>query len=129
MKIRLGFVSNSSSSSFVIFGKRMEFDDVKEHKYKGSPFGLGHDYCYEGVDFFELDERMIMFLAGEVGEDIKDKLEFFDVYYVGGEDDDEIKKSDLMRKLPAKFEVIPIEASYHKTENVKDLEERYGRDN
>lgn len=35
MKIRNGFVSNSSSSSFVLLGKRIDFDDAEQHINEG----------------------------------------------------------------------------------------------
>jgi len=35
MKIRNGFVSNSSSSSFVLLGKQINFDDVEQHINNG----------------------------------------------------------------------------------------------
>ena len=52
MKKRFGFVSNSSSSSFVLFGKEISASDVINHKHVwlvGNSFG-------EGRDAFELDD-------------------------------------------------------------------------
>ncbi len=53
MKIRAGFVSNSSSSSFVIFGNKVDKKSIKEYD---NVWLIGSEYG-EGVDAFKLDDN------------------------------------------------------------------------
>jgi hypothetical protein len=46
MKIRQGFVSNSSSSSFCIYGTELDIEDIKKYAPKDTNFDDG-DWMYE----------------------------------------------------------------------------------
>ena len=65
MKIRNGFVSNSSSSSFCIFGKEYELDELKKLFEKHIP--------QEDMEDFEEDPNWYI---GDRGEEIFPKLNF-----------------------------------------------------
>jgi len=55
MKIRQGFVSNSSSSSFLIIGKEIEIKDVTPKMIKNKKIiALGEDIIDEGLDVFQI---------------------------------------------------------------------------
>lgn len=57
MKIRNGFVSNSSSSSFVIFGIRVNTKELSNEDIKNNKYTVIGDYFEGGYDVFEIDNE------------------------------------------------------------------------
>jgi hypothetical protein len=49
MKIRNGFVSNSSSSSFVVIGKKVSLSDVSLDDFKNKDYMIETGYSYDGM--------------------------------------------------------------------------------
>ena len=87
MKTRIGFVSNSSSSSFVIIGKKISLKDIK--KQKRDVYMIG-DYMNEGTDVALLSDKMKDFILENQGK-------FYYTFVVGTKINasDTIKKKDL----------------------------------
>ena len=49
MKIRTSFVSNSSSSSFVVVGRKVRLSDVSLDYFKNKDYMIETGYAYDGV--------------------------------------------------------------------------------
>ena len=74
MKIRNGFVSNSSSSSFIIFGKSTNFCNITPELIKAKKIYACSYEGYDGVDFFPINQKMFDMYVKYGGS-----LEFYDV--------------------------------------------------
>jgi len=77
MKIRSGFVSNSSSSSFLLIGDPINLSDIKS--FNDDYVAIGKD-MYEGADLIYIDDYFKLTMLKESGYDFKafkvDKSEF-----------------------------------------------------
>jgi hypothetical protein len=81
MKIRNGFVSNSSSSSFAIYGASIIAEDLKQFLPDDTNYNI--DYWEEDVDWYDVDKV--------VGVQMGTEFSFFyngescDEFYIGRE--------------------------------------------
>jgi hypothetical protein len=135
MKTRNGFVSNSSSSSFVLIMKEISVEDLKNKRFAtdGIIFAQGDDLG-EGVDFFplDLDSKMTNFLSKHYydGQPDNTQLQLYIVYWKSEEDYSEINKEvwDKIGKIlpnESAFLIESKEISQHSSEDLATMRERY----
>ena len=122
MKIRAGFVSNSSSSSFVFIGREISRIEVERGETIHPIFADGDACLNEGADFFEVTE--------DIREWIKDHPEWrcpFMMYEVHAcmEDNALVLDRDTIMRIPEKVEIQGFHIDYNTTETLDEFLERY----
>jgi hypothetical protein len=119
MKLRCGFVSNSSSSSFALIGKEITVNElenmVKEDISIINNIQCIGEYLCEGQDVFPLTKEMYDWL---MQYSHRDSLQLIHVFAEGSH----VKKSDIPYE---EFDVFSGEADYHYTEDLETFIERY----
>jgi len=129
MKIRNGFVSNSSSSSFVILGNIINIHDISPEMILEKNIYVIGGYLNEGQDVFKIENaEMLAFLYAyqEIGHG--ESFEFIDtIKYV----DCEAEYSELdLSSLPKTgvVKIISGDSDYRSSTNINDLQHNYDSD-
>jgi len=121
MKIRMGFVSNSSSSSFVLIGNEVKLEDIDLKK--GKYMAIGNAELNEGGDIFELNEELLEEIKKR---EIANKFQFLRTYYHSTENwggDGEIIKPEQLPKGGA--QIFIGSQDQNSTGSVAELVEYY----
>lgn len=121
MKIRVGFVSNSSSTSFVIIGSVLSYSealDRAEELIKKGRLYIDCGYINDGADFFPLTKEMWKSYNKYGG--CQGGMTLYDVQKIV--EDGKIRKDDIEGD---EFEVFTIEIDYHGCETLKEFQDRY----
>jgi len=128
MKIRSGYVSNSSSSSFVLVGRVLGgFDEIKSLDFSGDKkYVILGKYLCDGQDIIELNETLYNQICvnaihfGDEYNNIGKVVEVFQTF-----DQSSFKVSELKKDLPEEALFIFTEKDYHSCNDIKSILQRY----
>lgn len=128
MKIRNGFVSNSSSSSFLIIGKELNIREVSPSIIKKKNiYALSPGTLYEGQDIFRIENtESLAFLKALDDVDSDKSFLIMDSCFFGSDDSGEIDVKNLPDKGKVRFYSGMID--HHSSEYIEDLKSRYDDD-
>lgn len=121
MKLRLGFVSNSSSSSCVLIGRRIGNPFVERFKLEaGKEYVMLGGYLADGVDVIAADQKLVDYLYGKNEanwDSCSYVIEVYDMLWRAYD-------TPLPETCPG-ASVWGLEVDDHGTENLEEFKERY----
>ena len=127
MKIRTGFVANSSSSSFILF-----YNDIESISYvkkdADNVYCIGSFRDNEAFDFFKLDKDMIKFMKENELFVKKFYFQFAYVYKMIRDGWENPTRKEHLSGLPELFLVKGLEVDNWSTGGLRDLIRNYSHD-
>ena len=118
MKIRKGFVSNSSSSSFILLGRDVHFDDI-DLSNMGRVTVIGK-YLNDGTDVFYLNEDLLMELKNNNYQ--HSQFQFY-IGTAAREGRLTFRREQLTEDV--EYSIITGDEDMHSTQTIEDLQRRY----
>lgn len=125
MKTRVGFVSNSSSSSFLLLGKEFDIKNITPKMIlEKEIYALG-DHLSDGQDIFRIkniEELAFLKALKEIDSDYE--FTFVESYVISIDDSE---GSFDIEKLPKKgtIQYFSVEKDYNSSNNLDELKFRY----
>lgn len=115
MKTRNGFVSNSSSSSFVLIGEKVDLQNIKPENLEDNLYMTSTGIAYEGNIWARIDGPEILeFLQNSVENENLNLGSTYLVYHVSYDGENEIDVTKLPKK---KLSVVCEEVDQHEARN------------
>lgn len=128
MKIRNGFVSNSSSSSFLVVAKRI--NTVEELRNAKNPFLYGWDSYGDAPPFIELNKEKVEYLINNLYIPINRNNNIGMLLDVAETHEEEVELKKLKEILPEfdDFIVTVIECEYHSPDEMEEFKAYLGEE-
>ncbi|MCF7924311.1 MAG: hypothetical protein K9L64_04290 [Candidatus Izimaplasma sp.] len=120
MKIRTGFVSNSSSSSFVITGRDIKFDEIDFNNLNN--IKVRGQYLCDGQDIFNLTQEIYDVINAD--RSYLSQLNFIEQYNTLCDEYNDSVKEDIIIHKGTK--VYLLDSDYHGTADVESFIRTYG---
>jgi len=131
MKIREGFVSNSSSSSFLILGKDVNIKDVDVNVIKDKRiYAVSDNTWNEGTDIFKIKsaEELAFLKAYDSNYNFGEyNFSFIDVCDIGVDEmEGEVDVSNFPKT--GKIKYYNMERDHNSSDSLSDLQKRYDKE-
>jgi len=130
MKIRQGFVSNSSSSSFMLIGKLFNINDINESDLKDRTFIVIGKELGDGDDIFYVETvEIIWFLKTAYKLDYQteyfDGFQLFETFKSERVEEGESTFNSANLPTDTEINVLSLWMDYNSSLNVEDLFNKY----